>query len=83
MKFVRSLIPQTWVEWLVYAAAAILTILKLTRVLDWSWLWILAPIWISFGIVVLLGFMTALGIGVPMLRAMRKDKGNAKKSLKQ
>lgn len=25
-------------------------VLKLTGVIAWSWLWVLAPIWISFGI---------------------------------
>jgi len=29
-------------------------VLKLTHVIDWSWLWITAPIWIPFCIVTLL-----------------------------
>lgn len=28
--------------------------LKLTGVISWSWLWVLSPIWISVGLVVLL-----------------------------
>ena len=24
--------------------------LKLTNVIDWSWVWVLSPIWITFGI---------------------------------
>lgn len=28
--------------------------LKLTGVIDWSWWWVLSPIWISFGIVIAL-----------------------------
>lgn len=28
-------------------------VLKLCRVIDWSWWWVLSPIWISFGIVIL------------------------------
>jgi len=27
-------------------------VLKLTGQIDWSWLWILAPVWIPFGIVI-------------------------------
>ncbi len=26
--------------------------LKLTNVITWSWLWVLSPIWISFGLVI-------------------------------
>ncbi len=29
-------------------------VLKLCGIINWSWLWILAPIWITAGIVVLL-----------------------------
>jgi len=29
-------------------------ILKLTKHIDWSWWWVLAPIWISWGIVLVL-----------------------------
>ncbi len=25
-------------------------ILKLTHVIDWSWLWVVSPLWIGFGI---------------------------------
>jgi hypothetical protein len=28
-------------------------VLKLCNVIAWSWLWVLSPIWISFGIIVL------------------------------
>lgn len=28
-------------------------VLKLTKVIDWSWWWVLAPIWISFILAVL------------------------------
>ena len=26
--------------------------LKLTKVINWSWIWILSPLWISFGLAV-------------------------------
>ena len=25
-------------------------VLKLTKVINWSWIWVLSPLWISFGI---------------------------------
>ena len=31
-----------------------LIIMKLSGVISWSWVWVLAPLWIGFGIVVLL-----------------------------
>jgi uncharacterized membrane protein YdbT with pleckstrin-like domain len=29
-------------------------VLKLTKVIDWSWWWVLSPVWISIGIVVVI-----------------------------
>ena len=36
-------------------------ILKLTHVINWSWWWVLSPLWISFGLFVLItaGFFIA------------------------
>ena len=31
--------------------------LKLTHVIDWPWLWVLSPIWISLAIVIVLGLI--------------------------
>lgn len=28
--------------------------LKLGKVIDWSWVWVLAPIWISWGITIII-----------------------------
>lgn len=39
--------------------------LKLTHVIDWSWWWVLAPVWITTAIVCAL----LLGLGVVMLVA--------------
>lgn len=40
-----------------YSLAAILTIvfvvLKLAKLIDWSWLWVLSPLWISLSLVIL------------------------------
>ena len=43
--------------------------LKLTGYIDWSWWWVLSPIWISF-----LVFITILGIvgGITLWLATRK-----------
>ena len=29
-------------------------VLKLCGVIDWAWVWVLAPMWISFGLVLLI-----------------------------
>lgn len=34
--------------------ALIFIVLKLIGVIKWSWIWVLSPLWISFGLVVLL-----------------------------
>ena len=38
-------------------------VLKLTKVINWSWLWVLSPIWISI-IIVLLIVGGAFGLGM-------------------
>jgi len=35
-------------------------VLKLTHVITWSWLWVLAPIWIPLGIVLLVLLVVGL-----------------------
>lgn len=39
-------------------------VLKLTKVIAWSWLWVLSPLWIATGIalVVLLAYIVAIAI---------------------
>ncbi len=44
--------------------AIVFIVLKLTDVIAWSWLWVLAPIWIS----TLLGLLALLGIWLYALR---------------
>ena len=38
--------------------------LKLTGVIDWSWWWVLAPLWGSFaiGVVILIGWLIYLAV---------------------
>lgn len=35
-------------------------VLKLTGVIDWSWVWVLAPIWVSFILVIVIEIITAI-----------------------
>lgn len=37
-------------------------ILKLTNVIDWSWWWVTAPLWIPLGLVVMILIVTSLVI---------------------
>ena len=39
-------------------------VLKLTGYVDWSWLWILSPLWIAGGIAI---FVVAVYIGIAVL----------------
>lgn len=46
-------------------------VLKLVNVIDWSWIWVLAPVWIYAGLFLLV--MAALGILTVMLVNDKKD----------
>ena len=35
-------------------------ILKLTHVIEWSWLWVLAPLWISFTLAVVIAVILTI-----------------------
>jgi len=37
-------------------------VLKLTHTINWSWWWVLSPLWIPVAIVVAIAVLTALGI---------------------
>lgn len=39
-------------------------VLKLTNVINWSWLWVLSPVWIEFALVVAI---VLIGVGVTYL----------------
>lgn len=49
--------------------AVLFIALKLTGVIHWSWLWVLAPLW--FGLVVLLG-VCAIAFALNSLRGRRR-----------
>jgi len=42
-------------------------VLKLVGVISWSWLWVLAPIWIPIGIGLILYIIAALFVGIAWL----------------
>jgi len=46
------------------ALLVVFIVLKLTGVITWSWLWVLAPFWIPLAIVVLLFVVWIVTIGI-------------------
>ena len=51
----------------------IFIVLKLTKVITWSWWWVLSPIWITWGLVIVMLFI--LGIASISL-AIKENKKN-------
>lgn len=51
----------------------IFIVLKLTKVITWSWWWVLSPIWITWGLVIVMLFI--LGI-VSIALAIKENKKN-------
>ena len=51
----------------------IFIVLKLTKVITWSWWWVLSPIWITWGLVIVMLFI--LGIASIAL-AIKENKKN-------
>jgi hypothetical protein len=41
--------------------------LKLTHVIDWSWWWVLAPIWIGFALALVIFALVGAGFGIAAL----------------
>lgn len=48
--------------------------LKLTGHIDWSWWWVLSPIWIGFALFVGVLAVLAAGAGVVVLIERRRDR---------
>lgn len=53
-------------------------VLKLCGVIDWSWWWVLSPLWIPLGFVILV--LLALGIAKLALKNMDKKAERRRKS---
>lgn len=52
------------------AVFLVFLILKLCGVLEWSWIWVTAPLWIPAGITAVVLVVMALVVGVSMLIAI-------------
>ena len=50
-----------WNLMLVGALTAIFVVLKVLGYINWSWLWVLSPIWIDFGLMIVLFFVMIIG----------------------
>ena len=42
------------------ALTIVLVVLRLVGVIDWSWLWVLAPMWIPFAFIIVIASGAAL-----------------------
>jgi len=51
----------------------IFIILKLTKIIDWSWLWILSPLWIGVALGILFFIVIGLILLATVIGMMRKD----------
>ena len=50
-------------------------VLKLTHVISWSWVWVLAPVWISVGLVILVTcIMGAVIVGIKLSDEKKRKK---------
>ena len=47
-------------------------ILKLTNVINWSWWWVTAPLWIPTGLAIMIFIVTALVIMVKLIKRKRQ-----------
>ena len=43
------------------ALTLIFVVLKLLKLINWSWVWVLSPIWISLGFALTLAILIAIG----------------------
>lgn len=49
-------------------------VLKLTNVIGWSWVWVLSPLWITAGLVLVLFLLFSLGFLIYHVRQDQKRK---------
>ena len=50
-----------WNLMLVGILTAVFVVLKVLGYINWSWLWVLSPLWIDFGIMIILFFVMIIG----------------------
>lgn len=51
----------------------IFVVLKLLHVIDWKWIWVLAPIWISFALVLLTIVVTIIVVWIKERKNIDRD----------
>ena len=49
-------------------------VLKLTHYIDWSWVWVLSPLWLGWVFVTAILFVLAL-VGIGKMKIKSKNKG--------
>lgn len=52
-------------------------VLKLTNVINWSWLWVLSPVWISFALVIAI-ILIGLGVTYLIIKPIKNRNDNGK-----
>ena len=52
----------------------VFVVLKLVGVIDWSWLWVLSPLWINAGIVIILAVIVIIIDNKSKNKHSRSDK---------
>lgn len=52
-------------------------VLKLTNVINWSWLWVLSPLWISVALVIAI-VLIGLGVTYLIIKPIKNRKDNGK-----
>ena len=50
----------------------IFVVLKLTGLITWSWVWVLAPLWIPLALILVIAFIAAIVIAVMQKEESRK-----------
>ena len=53
----------------------VFVVLKLTKSIDWSWLWVLSPLWIFGGVIILV----FIGLFIGFLSFYRKERRERQK----
>ena len=51
----------------------IFIVLKLTKVITWSWWWVLSPIWITWGLVIVMLFILGIASIALAIKANKKN----------
>lgn len=52
-------------------------VLKLTNVINWSWLWVLSPVWIEIALVIAI-ILIGVGVTYLIIKPIKNRKDNGK-----